>query len=129
MSGGRFWSRGGREEFVTFDTCRYTAAAVVRLNAQHTRVEADGYVTGKRDLLRQRQDKLNRAAGIGSSGFDQEIQAAKANVAGFPILLRNAITGCEPHLQGEHHRETSRGAPLDSFVHRSSRRLGHLRQN
>src|ERR1700720_2939558 len=128
-AGGRVSSRGGGKKFVTLDTRSHTAATVVRLHAQHARVAADVDITGKRDLLRQCEDKFDRAAGVGSGGLDQEVEAAKAHVAGFPVFFRNAIAGCESHLQRKHHRETSRGAPLHNVVHCSSRRLAHLRQN
>src|ERR1700751_5336988 len=128
-NGRKISSRGGGQELVTLDSRRHAAAPVVRFDTQYTRIAANVNVTGKRDLLRKSEDKFDRAAGIGSCGLDQKIQAAEADVTGFPILFRNAIAGSESYFQGEHHRETSRGAPSQNVVQRPPRRFSHLSQN
>src|SRR6185437_1185096 len=109
---------GGGQKFVALDARRNAAPAVVRLDAQHTRVAANIYVACEGNLLRQGEDKLDRAAGF-RRGFDQEIKPAEADVARLPLLFGDAVAPGKPDLQGQHHRKPPCGATIRSSVHAS----------
>ena len=79
-----------RKEFVSFDTSRNPAKGILRFDAKDAGIAADVNVTGKRDLLREREDELDGTACIGR-GFDQEIKTTEADVARFTLFFCNAI--------------------------------------
>src|SRR5579863_385042 len=113
-------SGGGGKKFVAVDSRRHAAAPVVRFHTEHSRVTANMHVAGKRDLLRQGQNKLNRSSCF-HTRFDQKIKSAKTHVTGFALSLQDVVFLGKPHLQRQHHRKTACGAAFFSGVHQPSR--------
>src|SRR5271154_1199106 len=83
-------SGGGGKKFVAMDAPRHAAAPVVRLHAQHPRVTAYVHVARQRDLLGQRQNKLNRSPCF-HARFDQKIKSAKAYIARLTLPFQDVI--------------------------------------
>jgi hypothetical protein len=98
----------------------------VRFNAEHPRIAADVNVTGKRNLLRKRENELDRATCFNCC-LDEKVEAPKADVTRFALFFRDAIAGLETDLDGKHHRKSPRCAALYARLHKSSVRI-RLRQ-
>src|SRR5271155_5719548 len=83
-------SGGGGKKFVAINSRRHAAATVVRLHAQHPRVTAYVPVARQRDLLGQRQNKLDRSPCF-HARFDQKIKSAKAYIARLTLPFQAVI--------------------------------------
>src|SRR5690242_13871909 len=80
--------RGG-QKLVAVDARGDALAASLRFNAEHAPVATDVHVTRERDLLRQREDKLDRAARL-RRGLAEKIKTAIADVARFAVSFSEA---------------------------------------
>jgi uncharacterized protein len=112
-------SGSGRKKFVALDAGGDSATPLLFFNSQDARIATNVNVARKSDLLRQGQDKLDRAAGLHNS-FHQEVETSKANVARFTLFFEDAVFGGETDLHGQHHRKSSCGSALNSGFHQSS---------
>jgi len=92
----------GGKEFVALDLRGHAAATVMRIHSEDPRIATNVHVAGESDLLRKRENELDGAAGF-QVRFDQEIEAAEADVAGLARFFRNSVSCGESHSQGKHH--------------------------
>lgn len=107
--------RGG-EKFVTLDARRYAVTAVVRFDTKNMPVTANVDVTGESDLLRKRENELDRATG-GGLCIREEKQTAIAYVARFAFFFDYAGAIWITQAHGKHHRKTTSGATLRIVSH------------
>ena len=113
-------SGGGGKELVPFDARGDSTKCVLRLDSQDAGVAADANVAGQRDLLRKSEDELDRASGL-KSGLDQKIKAAKTDISGLAVFLRNSIVSDrKPDFHGQRHRKTPCGPALHTVFHSPS---------
>src|SRR5271154_4724379 len=91
----------------------------MRINAKDAGIATNVHVAGEGDLLRKRENEFDGAAGF-QICFDQEVKAAKTDVAGLTRFLRDSIACRESDSQGKHHRKAPGGATLHTVLHEPS---------
>jgi len=99
------------EEFVALDAGGNAAAAIQRVDAQDATVTTDVDIACKRNLLRQGENKFDRAAHF-RRGFAEEVKAAVTDVARMTIFFDHAIAIGITHTNRQHHRKSTRGPSL-----------------